>query len=62
MHFLTHAEVILGLQQTEYIVLETDGSVQVCIVIESGVLAVDIDPALRGFTQDGSATCKKTDQ
>lgn len=53
--------LVVGLQQTLYQVLETDSEVEVCIVIEAGVLGMDVSPALRGFTQSGTATCKGPD-
>ena len=52
-------ELALRLEQLSYQVLEIAPSVEVCYLVEDGVLDVNLNPALRKFTADGTAVCKK---
>ena len=49
--------LVLRLEQVNYQVLEpVPGFIEVCYLVEDGVLAINLIPALRMFTTDGTAT------
>ena len=58
-HF-QNAGLVVGVEQLLYQPLETDPSVEVCFLIESGILDVTLTSALQEFTQDTSANCKRS--
>ena len=48
---------MLRLEQLNYQVLEPNpGFIEVCYLVEDGELAINLTPALRKFTTDGTAT------
>ena len=52
-------ELTLGLERVTYQALETDPFIEVCYLVEQGVLDVDLNPGLSKFTVDGTAVCKQ---
>jgi hypothetical protein len=48
-------QLLLGLQQATYSVLEFINTVQVCFEVLDGILDIDVQPAARLQTQDGTA-------
>ena len=51
---------MLGLERVSYQALETDPFIEVCYLVEDGVLDIDLNPGLSKFTTDGTAVCTET--